>query len=158
MSRDFAAARHQRHCAAEGTAGCPDAFIERQLRAHHDLARRLDLVLSIPGLAMRTSAPIIIACLNWTGQPRRKPQLSPDSPRSTTTAAAQGRAPYRWRPADCGRSLYAAAHRRPSRWNKALVVLYARLTAQRQTSQCRLIACARSWLIYANTVVARYVH
>jgi hypothetical protein len=41
------------------------------------------------------------------------------------------------------------------RWNKALMALYARLTALGKAHTAALIACARKLLIYANTVVQR---
>jgi transposase len=52
-------------------------------------------------------------------------------------------------------SLYAAALPAAFRWNKALIVLYARLTASGKAHNVALIACARKLLIYANTVVQR---
>ena len=53
------------------------------------------------------------------------------------------------------RSLFAAALPAAFRWNKALVALYARLTASGKAHNAALIACARKLLIYANTVVQR---
>ena len=49
----------------------------------------------------------------------------------------------------------AAALPAAFRWNKALVALYARLTAAGKSHKAALIACARKLLIYANTVVQR---
>jgi transposase len=131
-------------------------LIERQLRAHHDLARRLDLVLSIPGLAVRTVLAIII----------RMPELGQVS--REQVAALAGLAPFdddsgkskRQRHIAGGRarlrrSLYAAALPAAFRWNKALIGLYARLTASGKSHKVALVACARKLLIYANTVVQR---
>lgn len=53
------------------------------------------------------------------------------------------------------RSLYAAALPAAFRWNKALMELYARLTANGKAHNVAFIACARKLLIYANTVVQR---
>jgi transposase len=104
--------------------------IAKQLRAHHDLAVRLDLVLSIPGIGERTALALII----------RMPELGRIS--REEAAALAGLAPF---DDDSGqhrgqrhiaggrgrlrRSLYAAALPAAFRWNKALVALYARLTA-----------------------------
>jgi transposase len=131
-------------------------LIERQLRAHPDLARRLDLVLSIPGIGERTALALII----------RMPELGQIS--REEAAALAGLAPF---DDDSGkhkgqrhiaggrgrlrRSLYAAALPAAFRWNKALVALYARLTARGKAHNAALIACARKLLIYANTVVQR---
>ena len=108
-------------------------LIARQLRTHHDLATRLDLVLSIPGIGERTALALII----------RMPELGQIT-REEATALA-GLAPF---DNDSGkhagqrhiaggrgrlrRSLYAAALPAAFRWNKALISLYARLIALRQ--------------------------
>jgi len=130
--------------------------IVRALRAHDDLARRLDLVLSIPGLGERTVLAIII----------RMPEIGRVS--REEAAALAGLAPY---DDDSGkhkgqrhiaggrgrlrRSLFAAALPAAFHWNKALIELYARLTARGKAHNAALIACARKLLIYANTVVQR---
>lgn len=127
-----------------------------ELRAHGDLARRLDLVLSVPGIGERTALALII----------RMPELGRIS--REEAAALAGLAPF---DNDSGthkgqrhiaggrgrlrRSLFAAALPAAFRWNKALVVLYARLIARGKAHNAVLIACARKLLIYANTVVQR---
>jgi transposase len=132
------------------------AHIVTTLRAHDDLARRLDLVLSIPGLGERTAIALII----------RMPELGRVT--REEAAALAGLAPY---DDDSGkhkgqrhiaggrgrlrRSLFAAALPAAFRWNKALIGLYARLTAHGKAHNAALIACARKLLIYANTVVYR---
>ena len=131
-------------------------LIERHLRAHLDLARRLDLVLSIPGIGTRTALALII----------RMPELGQVS--REEAAALAGLAPFdddsgkhRGRRHIAGgrkrlrRSLYAAALPAAFRWNRALVSLYARLTASGKAHNVALIACARKLLVYANTVVQR---
>ena len=126
------------------------------LRAHDDLARRLDLVLSVPGLGARTALALII----------RMPELGRIS--REEAAALAGLAPF---DDDSGkhkgerhiaggrrrlrRSLFAAALPAAFRWNKALIALYGRLTARGKAHNEALIACARKLLIYANTVVQR---
>jgi transposase len=130
--------------------------IARLLRDHDDLAERLDLVLSIPGIGERTALALII----------RMPELGRVS--REEAAALAGLAPF---DDDSGkhrgqrhiaggrgrlrRSLYAAALPAAFRWNKALIALYARLTAKGKVHKAALIACARKLLIYANTVVQR---
>ena len=53
------------------------------------------------------------------------------------------------------RSLFAAALPAAFRWNKALIALYARLTARGKAHNAALVACARKLIVYANTVVER---
>ncbi len=131
-------------------------IIARHLRGHDDLARRLDLVLSIPGLGERTALALII----------RMPELGQIS--REEAAALAGLAPF---DDDSGlrkgqrhiaggrgrlrRSLFAAALPAAFRWNAALIALYTRLTARGKAHNSALIACARKLLIYANTVVQR---
>lgn len=130
--------------------------IAAQLRRYDDLARRLDLVLSIPGIAERTALSLII----------RMPELGRVS--REQAAALAGLAPY---DDDSGihkgqrhiaggrsrlrRALFAAALPAAFRWNTALIEIYKRLRAHGKTHTVALIACARKLLIYANTVVAR---
>ena len=130
--------------------------LAKRLRAHSDLARRFDLVLSIPGIGERTALALII----------RMPELGRIS--REEAAALAGLAPF---DDDSGkhkgqrhiaggrgrlrRSLFAAALPAAFRWNKALIVLYARLIAKGKVHNAALIACARKLLIYANTVVQR---
>src|SRR5262245_24748482 len=130
--------------------------IRKQVRTHDDLARRLDLVLSIPGIGERTALALII----------RMPELGRVN--REQAAALAGLAPF---DDDSGkhkgqrhiaggrgrlrRSLYAAALPAAFRWNQALIELYKRLIARGRAHTSALIACARKLLIYANTVVAR---
>jgi transposase len=127
-----------------------------QLRAEDDLARRLDLVLSVPGIGERTALALVI----------RMPELGRVS--REQAAALAGLAPfdddsgkYKGQRHIAGgrerlrRSLYAAALPAAFRWNRALVHLYRRLIARGKAHNVALIACARKLLIYANTVVQR---
>lgn len=130
--------------------------IVKQLRAHDDLGRRLDLVMSVPGIGERTALALII----------RMPELGRVS--REEAAALAGLAPfdddsgtYKGQRHIAGgrgrlrRSLFAAALPAAFRWNKALVALYRRLTMRGKAHNAALIACARKLLIYANTVVQR---
>ena len=130
--------------------------IARLLGAHHDLAARLELVLSVPGIGERTALAIII----------RMPEIGRVS--REEAAALAGLAPfdhdsgkYKGQRHIAGgrgrlrRSLFAAALPAAFRWNKALICLYTRLKAKGKAHNLALVACARKLLIYANTVVAR---
>ena len=113
-------------------------------------------MLSVPGIGERTALALII----------RMPELGHVS--REEAAALAGLAPF---DDDSGkhkgqrhiaggrarlrRSLFAAALPAAFRWNKALILLYARLTAAGKHHNAALIACARKLLVYANTVVQR---
>ena len=130
--------------------------IAGRLRAHDDLALRLDLVLSIPGIGERTAVALIV----------RMPELGHVS--REQAAALAGLAPF---DNDSGkrkghrhiaggrgrlcRSLFAAGLPAAFCWNKALIALYSRLTGRGKPHKVALTACARKLLIYANTVVQR---
>jgi transposase len=132
------------------------ARIVAALRIHQDLARRLDLVISVPGIGERTAVAIVIR-MPEIGQVSREQAaalagLAPFDHDSGTHKGprriAGGRARLR-------RSLFAAALPAAFRWNRALIALYARLTARGKAHNAALVACARKLLIYANTVVQR---
>ena len=123
---------------------------------HEDLAKRFDLVLSIPGIGERTALALVI----------RMPELGQIS--REEAAALAGLAPfdndsgqYRGQRKIAGgrgrlrKSLFAAALPAAFKWNKALIELYGRLRAKGKEHNLALIACARKLLIFANTVVQR---
>jgi transposase len=130
--------------------------IATSLRTHDDLARRLLLVLTVPGIGERTAISLIV----------RMPELG--SITREEAAALAGLAPY---DDDSGkhkghrhiaggrgrvrRAIYAAALPAAFQWNPALVALYKRLTAKGKAHNAALVACARKLVIYANSVVAR---
>jgi transposase len=119
--------------------------IAKRLRCHDDLAKRLKLVLSIPGIGERTALALII----------RMPELGQIS--REEAAALAGLAPF---DNDSGfhkgqrhiaggrgrlrRSLFAAALPAAFRWNKALIDLYVRLIAKGKAHNFALIACRES--------------
>jgi transposase len=130
--------------------------LRRELRRHDDLAQRLDLLQSIPGLGERTALSLVI----------RMPELGRLS--REEAAGLAGLAPFDDDSGQrqglrriCGgrgrvrRSLFAAALPAAFRWNSQLISFYCRLTAAGKPHKLALIACARKLLIYANTVLAR---
>jgi transposase len=130
--------------------------LTQELCRHDDLARRFDLLQSIPGLGARTALCLVI----------RMPELGQLS--REEAAALAGVAPFdddsgqRHGPRRiCGgrgrvrRSLFAAALPAAFRWNSQLIAFYRRLSAAGKSHKLALIACARKLLIYANTVLAR---
>jgi transposase len=132
------------------------ARLEKAVRAHADLAARLDLILSTPGVGVPTALEMLV----------RLPELGRVS--REEIAALVGVAPYddesgqrtgeRHIAGGRGRirkSLYAAALPAAFRWNSALVELYNRLIANGKKHKCALIACVRKLVICVNAVVAR---
>ncbi|MFO1146431.1 MAG: IS110 family transposase [Rhodospirillales bacterium] len=130
--------------------------IADKLRAHDDLASRLELVLSIPGIGERTAIALVVRLPELgkigRGQIAALAGLAPFDADSGTHKGqrhiAGGRARVR-------RSLYAAALPAAFHWNPPLKAFYARLLARGKSHTATLTACARKLLIYANTVVSR---
>jgi len=132
------------------------ARLATELRAHADLAHKLDLVLSIPGIGERTALAVIVR-MPELGQVTREEAaalagLAPFVHQSGTYAGQThiggGRARLR-------RSLYAAALPAATQWNPACMALYRRMVGRGKKPISALVACARKLLIFANTVVQR---
>jgi transposase len=130
--------------------------IAKRLRDHDDLAMRLDLVLSIPGIGERTALALVIR-MPELGQLSREEAsaLAGLAPFDDDSGMRRGQRHIAGGRSRLRRSLFAAALPAAFRWNKALIALYARLTARGKAHNVALIACARKLLIYANTVVQR---
>ena len=126
------------------------------LCAHADLARRFELLLSIPAIGERTGLSIIIGLpeieLLNREQAAALAGLAPFVHKSGQfegqTHIGGGRARLR-------RSLYMAALPGGHRWNPQLMALYRRMTAAGKSPKSALVACARKLLIVAITVVQR---
>jgi len=130
--------------------------LEAEVRAHDDLARRLDLVHSIVGLGEPTALCIVVR-MPELGQVSREqaaaiaglaPFVHQSGKFAGQTHIGGGRARLR-------RALYMAAFAASARWNPALMALYKRLRARGRSHKAAVVACARKLLIYANTVVQR---
>lgn len=126
------------------------------IAGHADLARRFELVLSIPGIGERTALALVV----------RMPELGQIS--REQAAALAGLAPFvRQSGTSDGkrhigggrerlrRSLYAATLPAAFHWNPPLKAFYARLIAACKGHKVAMVACARKLLLFANTVVAR---
>jgi len=130
--------------------------IVRTLRTHDDLSHRLDLVLSVPGIGERTALAIVVR-MPEIGRVGREEAaaLAGLAPFDADSGTHKGQRHIAGGRARLRRSLYAAALPAAFRWNKALIALYARLTARGKAHNAALVACARKLLIFANTVVQR---
>ena len=130
--------------------------IGERLRAHDDLALRLDLVLSVPGIGARTAVALIVRMPELGHVSREQAAaLAGLAPFDNDSGKHKGQRHIAGGRARLRRSLFAAALPAAFRWNKALIALYARLTGHGKPHNAALIACARKLLIYANTVVQR---
>jgi transposase len=130
--------------------------IIQALRTHPDLARRLDLVLSVPGIGERTAVALLVRMPELGRVTREEAAaLAGLAPYDDDSGARKGQRHIAGGRSRLRRSLFAAAMPAAFRWNAALVQLYSRLRAAGKPHNLALIACARKLLIYANTVVQR---
>lgn len=130
--------------------------IEMALRAQDDLAHRLDLVLSVPGIGPRTALAIIVR-MPEVGQLSREQaaSLAGLAPFDDDSNKRQGERHIAGGRERLRSALYAAALPAAFRWNPALIGIYKRLIAKGKPHKVALVACARKLLVYANTVVQR---
>jgi transposase len=126
------------------------------LRLHEDLARRFDLVESVPSIGERTALTIVIR-MPELGQVSREEiaALAGLAPFVQQSGKNTGQAHIGGGRARVRRALYIAALPGAFRWNPQLKAMYQRLTARGKPHKCALTACARKLLIFANTVVTR---
>lgn len=130
--------------------------IAAALRARPDLARRLELVVSIPGIGLKTAVTLLVRMPELGRLSREEiaslaglaPFDDDSGARSGSRHIAGGRARVR-------RALFAAAAPAAFYWNPALRALYARLMASGKPFRLAMVACARKLLVYANTVLQR---
>jgi transposase len=126
------------------------------LRTRPDLARRLDLVASVPGIGIRTAVTLVVRMPELGRLSREEiaslaglaPFDDDSGTRSGTRHIAGGRARVR-------KSLFCAALPAIFRWNHGLRDLYDRLRARGKPFHVAMIACARKLLVYANAVIQR---
>jgi transposase len=130
--------------------------LETAIRAHRDLADRLDLIVSVEGVGPRTAIAILLRMPEIGHLSREQVAalagLAPYDDDSATRTGARHIAGGRTR---LRTALYAAALPAAFRWNKQLNALYSRLMGKGKSHKAALIACARKLIIYVNTVVAR---
>ena len=132
------------------------AAILADLRNRPDLARRLELLVSIPGIGERTALTLVVRMPELGRLDREQVAalagLAPFDDQSGKRTGARhiagGRARVR-------SALFRAAFPAAFRWNPALVELYRRLTARGKPFHLAIVACARKLLVFANAVIHR---
>lgn len=132
------------------------AKLAAALKAHDDLARRLDLVVSIDGIGERTALALIVRMPELGRLTREEagclaglaPFVRESGERKDHAHIAGGRERLR-------KSLYSAALPAAFFHNPQLIAFYRRLTKAGKPHKLALVACARKLVIFANTVLAR---
>lgn len=130
--------------------------LEQTLRSWPDLAQRLDLVLSVPGIGPRTALALIVRLPELGTLSREQAAaLAGLAPFDDDSGKRHGQRHIAGGRARLRRSLYAAALPAAFQWNPALIALYQRLIKNKKPHKLALVACSRKLVIYANTVVQR---
>jgi transposase len=130
--------------------------LQAQLRQYEDLARRFDLVASVPSIGARTALSLVIR-MPELGQVSREEiaALAGLAPFVQQSGQSKGEAHIGGGRARVRRAIYAATLAGAFHWNPQLQALYQRLIARGKSHRQAMVACARKLLIFANAVVAR---
>jgi transposase len=132
------------------------AHLEKVLRADPELARRFDLLVSVPGMGERTALTLVVRLPELGTLSREEiASLVGVAPFDVQSGRHKGAAHIKGGRSRVRKALFAAALPASQRWNPPLIALYRRLIAKGRAHKQALIACVRKLLIYANTVVQR---
>jgi transposase len=130
--------------------------LEIRLRKNEALARRLELLLSIPGIAERTALGFLIR-MPELGQLTREQaaSLAGLAPHLCDTGQFRGERHIYGGRERFRHTAFMAAFAGAMQWNKDLQVFYRRLVANGKTHTAAVVACARKLVILANAILAR---
>lgn len=132
------------------------ARLRTRLHPHADLAAKLDLLLSIPGIGLITALALVIRMPELGRTTRAEAAaLVGVAPFNTDSGAFAGERHVAGGRARLRRSLYLAAFSASQRWNPILMALYRRLIAAGKHHKIAVVACARKLIEIANAVLAR---
>jgi transposase len=144
------------HASLKRERACLIKTIAAEVAKHDDLCSKLALILSVPGVGLRTALALLILMPELGAISREQAAsligVAPFDRQSGKHDGSRHIAGGRARPR---RSLYAAALPAAFQHNQALIDLYKRLTGRGKTHKQALVACTRKLVIYVNTVIAR---
>jgi transposase len=130
--------------------------LEHEVRKDPNLARRLGLLRSIPGIGLITALALLIHMPELGRITREQAAaLIGLAPFDNDTGNHKGQRHIAGGRARPRRAIFAAALPAAFHWNSQLQALYARLRAKGKSHKLALIACARKLVIYANAVLER---
>lgn len=131
-------------------------LLEARVRQSADLARRLDLLTSIPGIGTPTALALVIGMPELGRISREQAAaLIGLAPFDRDSGQHKGRRHIAGGRARPRKALCAAALPAAHRWNSQLVALYRRLKAAGKPHKLALVACARKLIVFANTVLKK---
>lgn len=128
----------------------------KQIQAHKDLARRMELLISIPAVAERTAVTLIVRMPELGSITREQAaSLAGLAPMNHDTAGRKGERHIRGGRAKVRKSLFMAAFAGAMQWNPLLKRYYQKRRANGLDHTPAVVACARKLLEIANAVLAR---
>jgi transposase len=131
-------------------------LLEKEIRRHDDLAKRLDLIESVAGVGMKTAILILVRMPEIGRLSREKvAALAGVAPYDDDSGSRHGERHIHGGRKRVRKGLFAAALPASLRHNPLLKALYWRLRDAGKIHKVALIACVRKLLIFVNTVVAR---
>lgn len=126
------------------------------VRKEADLAKKMDLLLSIDGIGEIAALTLVLRMPELGGVSREQAAaLLGVAPFTRKSGAFKGERHIAGGRARARRTLFAAAQVACRRWNAALVDLYTRLRAKGAHHKAAVVACTRKLVVYANTVLQR---
>jgi len=129
--------------------------IEKILRKDEELARRLDLILSIKGIGLRSGLGLVIRMPEMGAASRAEiAALAGVAPYDDDSGKRHGRRRIAGGRERLRKTLYMCAFT-ASRHNKDLAAFYARLRQKGKEHRCAVIAVARKLIVMASAVVQR---
>jgi transposase len=130
--------------------------LSAEVAKYDELKTRLTLILSVPGIGLRTGLALLILMPELGAITREEAaSLLGVAPFDRQSGQHHGTRRITGGRARPRRSLFAAALPAAFQHNQALIQLYQRLKAKGKTHKVALIACTRKLIIYVNTVLAR---
>ena len=130
--------------------------LEACLRKDERQSQRLDLLLSIPGVAERTALGFLIRMPELGSLSREQAaSLAGLAPCDNDTGQFKGERHIHGGRARFRRTAFMAAFAAALNWNEDLKAFYRRLMAKGKKHTAAIVACARKLVILANAILTR---
>jgi transposase len=130
--------------------------LEAKLRRNQALAAKIDLLISIPGVAERTAIGFLVRMPELGRLTRgQAARLAGLAPLNDDTGQHKGERHIHGGRTRLRQTAYMAAFSAASNWNVDLKRFYARLRGKNLAHKSATVACARKLIILANAIIAR---
>lgn len=132
------------------------AVLEAKMRETPELASKIDLLISIPGVAERTALGFLVRMPELGTLTREEAaSLAGLAPLNDDTGQKRGERHIHGGRTRLRSTAYMAAFAASANWNDDLKTFYARLRRKGHEHKPAVVACARKLVIMANAILAR---